>query len=128
MSDSLAPVLADQEFLFRIFIYLIGHGADIVEESGLIHVSATESGSLVRVDISMSPACTPPADHDRLIMPFEDGEMNLAMCLRLVERIGGHLRMEQSPSLTMLTISMPKCVHPPSSERDGQNRHASGRL
>jgi hypothetical protein len=28
---------------------------------------------------------------NRLIMPFEDDERNLAMCYRLVERIGGHL-------------------------------------
>ena len=128
LKDSLAPVLADQEFLFRIFIYLIGHGADIVEESGLVHITASESDSLVHVNISMAPVCTPLADHDRLIMPFKDGEMNLAICLRLVERIGGHLRMEQSPSLARLVISMPKCVNPPDPHRDGRDGHASGGL
>lgn len=41
-------------------------------------------------------------------MPFEDDEMNLAMCLRLVERIGGHLHMEQENSVARLTMSLPK--------------------
>jgi two-component system, NtrC family, sensor histidine kinase HydH len=40
LDDSLAPVLADQEFLHRIFIYLIGHGADIVEDCGSIRITA----------------------------------------------------------------------------------------
>jgi len=110
LCDTLAPVLADQEFLHRIFIYLIGHGADIVEESGLLRVTATESDSLVHVSLLMAPVCKPPTDHDRLIMPFEDREMNLAMCLRLVERIGGHLHMEQSASQTRLSISIPRCA------------------
>jgi PAS domain S-box-containing protein len=123
LNDGLSPVMADQEFLYRIFIYLIGHGIDMVEESGLVRVTASESDSLVHIEVAMAPVCAPPADHDRLIMPFEDGEMNLAMCLRLVERIGGHLRMEQSASLTRLTISIPKCTHAP--EKDG---HVSGRL
>ncbi len=118
VSASLAPVLADQEFLNRIFIYLIGHGADIVEESGLIRVTASESESLVHVTVSMAPVCAPSISHERLIMPFEDGEMNLAMCLRLVERIGGHLGMEQSGSQTRMTVSMPKCVAAPGAEKE----------
>lgn len=109
LSDTLPPVKADQEFLNRIFIYLIGHGIDIVEESGRIHVTASESGALVHVVVAMTPVDAPSMSHDRLIMPFDDQEMNLAMCLRLVERIGGHLRMERSPSLARLAISLPKC-------------------
>lgn len=128
LSDNLAPILADQEFLYRIFIYLIGHGADLVEESGILHVTASESGSLVHVNVSMSPVCTPPADHDRLIMPFEDTEMNLAMCLRMVERIGGHLRMEQSASLLRLAISMPKCVGSFDADKAWGSGHVSDRL
>jgi PAS domain S-box-containing protein len=110
LEDDLPPVLADQEFLHRIFIYLIGHGADIVEQSGSIRITASEATGLVMVSLSMEPVHTTVTGHERLIMPFEDDEMNLAMCLRLVERIGGHLHMERKDSWARLTISMPRCV------------------
>lgn len=113
LDDNLPPVLADQEILHRIFIYLIGHGADIIQDSGLIRIAASESAALVHVVLAMTPVGRPSAGQDRLIMPFEDSEMNLAMCLRLVERMGGHLHMEQSPAQTRLTVSMPKCLAAP---------------
>lgn len=121
IDDNLAPVLADQEFLHRIFIYLIGHGADIVEEDGLIRIAASESAALVHVVLAMAPVGRSSADQDRLIMPFEDSEMNLAMCLRLVERMGGHLHMEQSATQARLTVSMPKCLAAPHAEGAGPN-------
>lgn len=107
LDDDLAPVLGDQEFLHRIFIYLIGHGAEITGPSGVMRITGGESGGLVQVCVAMEPV-RGKLGHDRLIMPFEDDEMNLAMCLRLVERIGGHLRMEQQGRTARLTISMPR--------------------
>ena len=107
LNDDLAPVLADQEFLHRIFIYMIGHGAEIVEHSGFMRITGNESDGLVQICVAMEPV-RGKLGHDRLIMPFEDGEMNLAMCLRLVERIGGHLRMEQHGQKARLTVSIPR--------------------
>lgn len=107
LDDDLAPVLGDQEFLHRIFIYLIGHGAEITEPSGVMRITGNESEGLVQVCVAMEPV-RGKFGNDRLIMPFDDDEMNLAMCLRLVERIGGHLRMEQQASAARLTISMPR--------------------
>ncbi len=107
LNDDLAPVLADQEFLHHIFIYLVGHGAEIVEHSGFMRITGSESDGLVQVCVAMEPV-RGKLGHDRLIMPFEDEEMNLAMCLRLVERIGGHLRMEQHGQKARLTVSMPR--------------------
>lgn len=107
LEDDLPAILADQEFLHRIFIYLIGHGADIVEQSGSIRITASQANELVVVSLVMEPVLTPAAGHERLIMPFEDDEMNLAMCLRLVERIGGHLHMEQADSVARLRMSLP---------------------
>ena len=106
LDDSLPAVLADQEFLHRIFIYVLGHGADLVARSGFIRVTGQESEGQVRVCLTMEPV-RGGLDHDRLIMPFEDDEMNLAMCLRLVERIGGHLSMEQKGGTARLTLSVP---------------------
>jgi PAS domain S-box-containing protein len=106
LGDGLSPVLADQEFLHRIFIYLLGHGADIVERAGFIRVTGQEAGGQVQVCLAMEPVGG-KLGHDRMIMPFEDDEMNLAMCLRLVERIGGHLRMAQQGRLAQLTLSIP---------------------
>jgi len=106
LGDNLPPVLADQEFLHRIFIYALGHGADIVAHSGCIRVTGQEAGGLVQVCMTMEPVCG-QIGHDRLMMPFEDDEMNLAMCLRLVERIGGHLRMAQQGRKAQLTLSLP---------------------
>lgn len=107
LDDGLAPVLADQEFLHRIFIYMIGHGAEIVEHSGFMRITGNESDGLVQICVAMEPV-RGKLGHDRLIMPFEDGEMNLAMCLRLVERIGAHLRMEQHGQKARLTVSIPR--------------------
>ena len=116
LEDDLPPVLADQEFLHRIFIYLIGHGANIVEQSGSIRITASEANELVMVSVFIQPVRTPATGQGHLIMPFEDDQMNLAMCLRLVERIGGHLHMEQKDSLARLTISMPKCAASPGND------------
>ena len=91
LENDLPAVLADQEFLHRIFIYLIGHGADIVDQSGRMRITASQASDLVVVSLVMEPVCSPTSGHERLIMPFEDDEMNLAMCLLLIERIGGHL-------------------------------------
>jgi phosphoglycerate-specific signal transduction histidine kinase len=106
LGDNLPPVLADQEFLHRIFIYLFGHCADIVRHSGLIHVTGQEAGGQIQICVTMEPVCG-NLEHDRLIMPFEDDEMNLSMCLRLVERIGGHLRMAQQGRKAQLTLFLP---------------------
>lgn len=110
IGDDLPPVLADQEFLHRIFIYLIGHGADVVCESGVIRITATRSDGLVHVTLAMCPVGDAAADEYRLFMPFEDEEVNLAMCSRLVERIGGHLLMDRFDTTSSLTVSLP--AHP----------------
>lgn len=107
LKDDLPPVLADQEFLHRIFIYLIGHGADIVEQSGTMRITASQANELVVTSLIMDPVRTSATSHERLIMPFEDDEMNLAMCLLLIERIGGHLQIEQKDSMARLTMSVP---------------------
>ncbi|NCC06109.1 MAG: hypothetical protein EOM37_19185 [Proteobacteria bacterium] len=107
LKDDLPPVLADQEFLHRIFIYLIGHGADIVEQSGSMRITASQANELVVTSLVMDPVRTSATGHERLIMPFEDDEMNLAMCLLLIERIGGHLQIEQKDSMARLTMSVP---------------------
>lgn len=108
--DDLPPVLADQEFLHRIFIYLIGHGADVVAESGSIRITASTAGGLVHVTLTMSPVGDAAVDEYRLFMPFEDEEVNLAMCSRLVERIGGHLLLSREQGQSTLTVSLP--AHP----------------
>jgi hypothetical protein len=54
----------------------------------------------------------PLAEQNRLIMPFEDEERNLATCYRLVERIGGHLHMERIESDALMTVSIPKYPYP----------------
>ena len=111
MDNDLPPVLADQEFLHHIFIYLIGHGADAVARSGLIRIKAAVSGGMVRVTLTMSPVQSVPVDSYRLFMPFEDEEVNLAMCSRMVERIGGHLLLDRTPSESVLIVSFPVHRH-----------------
>jgi PAS domain S-box-containing protein len=107
IDDELPPVLADEEFLHRIFIQLIGHGADIVAESGTIRIDAVRSGGMVHVSINFGPGPMEPRDSYRLFMPFDDEEMNLAMCSRLAERMGGHLIPERSGTDSVLTLSLP---------------------
>lgn len=109
-NNDLPAVLADQEFLHRIFIYLIGHGADVVAESGSILITASTAGGLVHVTLTMSPVGDAAVDEYRLFMPFEDEEVNLAMCSRLVERIGGHLLLNRAEGQAILTVSLP--AHP----------------
>lgn len=118
MDENLAPVLADQELLHRIFIYLIGHGTDIVDPFGTIRISAGQGDGLVHVTLTMSPVNIPFAEQNRLIMPFEDEEKNLATCYRLVERIGGHLHMQRAASAALVTVSIPKYPYPLEREDD----------
>jgi PAS domain S-box-containing protein len=108
MDGDVTPVWADQEFLHRIFIYLIGHGADIVAPSGSMRITASQGKGLVHIGVSMEPVrASHLAGSNRLIMPFEDEEMNLAMCFRLVERIGGHLHIERTDDTALMTLSIP---------------------
>ena len=85
-------------------------GADVVADSGSIRITASTAGGLVHVTLTMSPVGDAAVDEYRLFMPFEDEEVNLAMCSRLVERIGGHLLMDRIDASASLTVSLP--VHP----------------
>ncbi len=110
INDGLPPVLADQEFLHRIFIYLVGHGADILEQPGGMSIIASRTDGRVSVTLRMEPVLPPTRNRDSLIMPFEDDERNLAMCYRLMERIGGHLHLGREGSAALMTASFPR--HP----------------
>jgi PAS domain S-box-containing protein len=112
VGDGLPPVLADQEFLHRIFIYLVGHGADILEQSGDMRIRASAANGLVRVTLRMEPVKPATQSRDSLIMPFEDDERNLAMCYRLMERIGGHLHLGREGSAALITASFPRHPRP----------------
>lgn len=112
VNDDLPPVLADQEFLHRIFIYLVGHGVDILEQSGGMRIGASPANGLVSVTLRMEPVKPPTQSRDSLIMPFEDDERNLAMCYRLMERIGGHLHLGREGSAALITASFPRHPHP----------------
>ncbi len=112
VDDDLPPVLADQELLRHIFIYLIGHGADALAGPGVIGITAAASGGLVHVTLGVSPVRGAPADSYRLFMPFEDEEVNLAMCSRMVERIGGHMFFDRTENESILTVSIPEYRHP----------------
>jgi len=111
IDEKVGPVMADQDFLHRIFIYLIGHGADVVEEKGDIGITVVETDAATDINLTIAPVHVPVTDPNRLIMPFEDEEVNLAMCYRLVERIGGHLHLDRVQDRELLTVSFPK--HPP---------------
>jgi PAS domain S-box-containing protein len=111
VDDDLPSVLADRELLHHIFIYLLGHGADAVAGSGTIGITASQSGGLVHVILNVNPVRSVPADTHRLFMPFEDDEVNLAMCSRMVERIGGHLFLDRTENESILTVSIPKYRH-----------------
>jgi hypothetical protein len=111
LDDTMAPVRADQEYLHRIFIYLISHGADIVDPSGSMRITASQGNALVHINMSLEPVgANYRAGSNLLIMPFEDEEMNLAMCFRLVEQIGGHLHIERAGDAALMILSIP--VHP----------------
>jgi PAS domain S-box-containing protein len=112
MDDGLPPVLADLEFLHRIFIYLVGHGAEILEQSGGMRIGASGGKELVSVTLRMEPVRPAARSRDSLIMPFEDDERNLAMCYRLMERIGGHLHFGREGAAELITASFPRHPRP----------------
>ncbi len=62
--------------------------------------------------LGVSPVRGAPADSYRLFMPFEDEEVNLAMCSRMVERIGGHMFFDRTENESILTVSIPEYRHP----------------
>lgn len=72
-----------------------------------MRITASQANELVVTSLVIDPVRTSATSHERLIMPFEDDEMNLAMCLLLIERIGGHLQVEQKDSMALLTMSVP---------------------
>lgn len=108
LDDSLPPALADSEVLHRICIYLVGHGANIVEPSGSMHIGTTQTSGLVQIRLRVEPVLAVPPNPDRLLLPFEDEESNLAMCSRLVERIGAHLHLESGENSAGVTVSIPR--------------------
>lgn len=112
VDDGLPPVLGDPDFLHRIFIYLVSHGADIVEHSGVMRISAARTNGPVSVTLRMEPVRLLSRSRDSLIMPFEDDERNLAMCYRLMERSGGHLHLEREGSAALMIASFPRHPRP----------------
>lgn len=106
--EAIPPVHADQEFIHRIFIYLLGHGIDLVEREGKVTVTTSQSENLVHATVHVQPVTTMKTTPDRLLMPFEDDDRNLATCYRLVERLGGHLSLEHQDSGVWFTVSFPQ--------------------
>jgi PAS domain S-box-containing protein len=103
----LPPVLADEDFLHRVFIHLIGHGIDTVGRGQTIRITADRSNGFVRVSLNLGAGPGDPLDNYRLFTPFDEEEMNLAMCSRLVERMGGHLILDRSGPDALLILSIP---------------------
>lgn len=105
ISPDLVPLQADQDFLHRIFLYLISHCLDRLDNGGTLTMSAEQSQTLTHITITMHPV--PPAhrDYNRLLVPF-DGD-NLAICYRLMERMGGVLCMERLESTTVIKAALP---------------------
>lgn len=103
---------ADQEFLHRIFMHLISQSTGVLTTNGHLDISAAESTDLVHVTLLLSPVRTTLPTQDRLLMPFEGGDTpNLATCYRLVERLHGHLHVEQSADQARVTITFLKYQH-----------------
>lgn len=108
--DDLAPVLADQELLHRILIYLVGHGLGAVRPHGSMRVTGVELNSMIHMELYFSPVQNVETDGNRLFMPFEDEESNLATCYRLVERLSGHLEMQPTIDTIRVLLYLPKYV------------------
>ncbi len=110
--ENMPHIHADQEFLHRIFMYLISQSAEIMDQTGRIDISAAQSNDLVHVTLSLSSVRVPLPSQDRLLMPFEGGENpNLATCYRLIERLHGHLHVEQSNGHALITLTFLKYQH-----------------
>ncbi len=110
--EDMPQIHADQEFLHRIFMYLISQAAEILTSGGTLDISAAQSNDLVHVTLHLSPVRVPLPSQDRLLMPFEGGgNPNLATCYRLIERLHGHLHVEQSDGHALITITFLKYQH-----------------
>lgn len=106
IANDVPDVLADQEFLHRIFIYLIRYGTDIAEQSATIRIATRSSGKQVQVTLEVAPV------HGHLpanlsSMPADDEERTLATCHQLSESIGGRLQMEREESSARFIVFIP---------------------
>ncbi len=107
IDENLPAVSTGQEFINRIFIYLLGHAADILQHGGNLRIDTAQSKNLIFVTLTLDPVmlALPPQAH--LLMPFEDGEHNLATCFRMLQRIGGHLRIGKEASAIRIFVTIP---------------------
>lgn len=102
-----APVCADQEFLHRVFIYILGYAATILQPHGTLDIQSAQSQDLAYVIVTCTPVVGTPADENKLFMPIEDSAQNLSICYRLVERMHGRLHLERLESTARITLSLP---------------------
>lgn len=103
--DDLPAVFADEEALRRVVFNLVGNAVKFTPNGGSVRVSASVTGSRLRVAISDTGQGVDPADVDRIFLPFEQGDgstsrehqgtgLGLTISRRLVELHGGRLSVQ----------------------------------
>ena len=107
ISGDSAPVRADQEMLHRVFIHILGYGAAVLRQNGMLRIQNSQSGGQTHVTVTLHPADPGPAGKNGRSLPFEDEEQNLSTCSRLVERMHGGLHVEHLRSTARITVSLP---------------------
>ncbi|MGE0845575.1 MAG: sensor histidine kinase [Flavobacteriaceae bacterium] len=114
LSDDLPPVAGDAVELEQVIFNLLRNAMDAVAgaQTRRIEVATERVGDAVVLTVSDSGPGIPEAVRDRLFEPFVTGKaggtgLGLALCQRLVERMGGEIALVPDPRMTRFRVSLP---------------------
>jgi|GEM_PF-2734301 len=119
--DELPPVLADEGLLLLLFQNLVANSVKYRSDPPpRVHLGAERQGQRVRLSFRDNGVGVAPADHERVFQIFQrlgtsddipGAGIGLAICRRVVERLGGTIRIvPASGPGTLFEIDLPSAA------------------
>jgi len=100
LPDSLPPVIADPDLLKQVFLNVVRNALEAMENGGSLTISAEfeVEERQIRFDFKDTGPGIPPYLLDRIFDPFfttktEGTGLGLSVCQRLLQDVGGHIRL-----------------------------------
>ena len=114
-AENLPKVSVDPEQIRRVVINLIDNAIEAMDQRGTIEISTAhdEANSLVRIVVADNGPGIPPAERDKLFLPYYSTKrrgsgLGLAIVRRIVAEHGGSIDVtDNSPRGTRFAIELP---------------------